>query len=83
VARIRPALPCSAKRTNGQPCRAYAITGGTVCAAHGGRAPQVQHAARRRIALDQISRGLLAGQPRAARTGDPLDGYDRRFGPRQ
>lgn len=45
MARKRPAVHCRANRTNGEPCRAWAIVGGTVCWAHGGAASQVQHAA--------------------------------------
>lgn len=45
MARVRQARRCSARRTNGEPCRAFAIVGGTVCRAHGGTAPQVSHAA--------------------------------------
>jgi len=44
---------CTAHRTDGQPCRGAAINGGTVCAAHGGRAPQVKEAAARRV-LDSL-----------------------------
>lgn len=40
MARKRQALKCAGHRTNGDPCNAYAINGGKVCAAHGGRAPQ-------------------------------------------
>jgi hypothetical protein len=40
---------CSAHRTDGVPCRGLAIRGGTVCNVHGGRAPQVKHAAEARI----------------------------------
>jgi|SRR5690606_17209475 len=36
--------PCSARRTNGQPCRAWAVTGGKVCVTHGGAARQVRFA---------------------------------------
>lgn len=82
MARFRPAVPCSAKRTNGKPCQAYAITGGTVCWAHGGAAPQVRAAAHWRIIRDQITRGLSAGRAKARRSGDPLDGFDFRYGPR-
>ena len=42
----RQARRCKARRSDGQPCRAYAIIGGVVCAAHGGRAPRVRQAAR-------------------------------------
>jgi hypothetical protein len=46
VARRRQARRCRARRTNGEPCKAYAITGGFVCRAHGGAAPQVRYEAR-------------------------------------
>jgi hypothetical protein len=39
---------CGATRRDGQPCEAPAITDGTVCRRHGGSAPQVMIAARRR-----------------------------------
>jgi hypothetical protein len=47
--RLRLRVRCTAHRTDGAPCRAWAIRGGRVCAAHGGRAPQVRDAARRRL----------------------------------
>jgi len=43
------AQPCSAHRRDGWPCGAYAIRGGGVCRMHGGAAPQVRHAAQRRL----------------------------------
>ena len=46
MARKRPACRCGARRSDGQPCRAYAITGGRVCRVHGGGAPQVRRMAR-------------------------------------
>lgn len=46
--RPRPAVPCKARRKDGQPCGAYAIHGGTVCRMHGGAAPQVKRAAAER-----------------------------------
>jgi len=50
VARVRQARRCHAHRSDGKPCRAWAITGGYVCMAHGGAAPQVrQEAAIRRF----------------------------------
>ncbi len=54
--RIRQARRCHAHRTNGIACRAYAINGGTVCVAHGGRARQVRVAADRRLAEAQAFR---------------------------
>ena len=46
MARKRQARRCRARRTDGEPCKAYAITGGFVCRAHGGAAPQVRYEAR-------------------------------------
>lgn len=82
MARVRPAVHCSATRTNGQPCGAYAIVGGRVCRAHGGAAPQVRDVANRRVLQAQITAGLIAGQRKASRRGDPLGGFDLRYGPR-
>jgi hypothetical protein len=56
---------CAAHRsTDGEPCRAHAITGSRVCVVHGGRAPQVKMAAEERIralvspSLDRIQRTI-------------------------
>lgn len=52
---------CTAKRSNGQPCRGQAIRGARVCRVHGGSAPQVIEAARRRLlALIDPALGVLA-----------------------
>jgi hypothetical protein len=47
------AIRCTARRTNGEPCKHWAIRGGTVCYTHGGAAPQVKAAAKQRL-LDLI-----------------------------
>jgi hypothetical protein len=49
MARVRQARRCSARRTDGEPCQAFAITGGYVCRAHGGASGRVRHAARVRL----------------------------------
>lgn len=54
----RQAVRCSARTSAGKPCRAWAIAGGTVCAVHGGRAPQVKRAAARRLAASKAARTL-------------------------
>ena len=60
----RPAgVRCSARRSSGEPCRKYAVAGATVCSVHGGRAPQVKAAGRRRLA-EQRAIGVLARQGR-------------------
>jgi len=56
MARRRQARHCTAHRTNGEPCKGWAIQGGTVCAAHGGRASQVRAAASERLAADAAAR---------------------------
>lgn len=57
MARTRPAVPCTARRSrDGQPCRCYAIVGGTVCRMHGGAAPQVRLQAEARRVLAVLTR---------------------------
>lgn len=45
---------CSAHRSDGQPCQASAIPGGTVCRKHGGAARQVQVKAGRVLRQERI-----------------------------
>lgn len=50
--RLVKSQPCKAKSSRtGQPCRAWAIMGATVCRWHGGAAPQVRAAAAARVTL--------------------------------
>lgn len=47
----RQGRPCKGHKTNGDPCGNYAITGGTVCVKHGGRAGQTRRKAAVRAEL--------------------------------
>jgi hypothetical protein len=71
MGRTRQALKCSGHRTDGQPCQAYAINGGKVCAVYGGRAPQVKAAATRQLAERQAA-AILAGIGDYGPVTDPL-----------
>jgi hypothetical protein len=59
-------LPCTARRTNGEPCSAWAMRGQHTCWAHGGASPQARASAELRLwrdrfwarAAQDISRGL-------------------------
>lgn len=78
MARKRQAKRCSAHRTDGQPCGAWAMHGTTVCQKHGGRAPQVRAAARRRLVADAATR---LGLPVETTAADALaDGLARANG---
>lgn len=65
----------------GKRCKCHAITGGTVCATHGGSAPQVRKAAALRIlelvdpALANLAKDLNSSNPtiRQKATFDTLD----------
>ena len=70
MARKRQARRCTAHRTEGSPCGAWAVAGATVCAAHGGRAPQVQAAAAQRIEARKAA--TLAGAVLGRDLGDDI-----------
>lgn len=57
---------CAGRKTNGEPCGNYPMKGGTVCRKHGGGAPQVRAAAKRRLALA----GATAELDRLGRVAD-------------
>lgn len=74
---------CTARsKRSGQRCRKLAVRGATVCATHGGSAPQVRAAAARRVARDDA---LAAASSELARLGggwvdvDPLEGLMRLY----
>ena len=56
----RQAQKCSGHRTNGEPCKAWAMNGSSVCVAHGGKARQVKAKAARVLAERKADK-LLAG----------------------
>ena len=45
----RPEHLCTARKTNGEPCRAFRVRGTTVCRTHGGLAPQVKAKGQQRV----------------------------------
>lgn len=47
--RVRTGPQCSARRTNGLPCKNAPMKGSVVCARHGGLAPQVKKKAKERL----------------------------------
>jgi hypothetical protein len=57
---IRQAVKCTGRKTSGEPCRAWAVNGATVCSVHGGRAPQVKAKAARNVAERRATRALEA-----------------------
>lgn len=61
--RPMPAVRCTARRSNGEPCRAYALRGSLVCRTHGGAAPQVASKARERV--EEARTKLLGLVPQA------------------
>lgn len=46
---IRWTVKCRARRSDGWPCRRWAIRGGYVCPKHGGASPQAKRKARERL----------------------------------
>lgn len=60
---VVPPKHCKARSSRtGEPCKKYAIVGGDVCNTHGGSAPQVREAARKRILrmVDDALTGMAA-----------------------
>jgi hypothetical protein len=75
----RQARKCSARKTTGEPCRAWAIVGGEVCVAHGGAAPQVKAKAARRAA-EEKAQAILAGIKDFEPVTDPIGELERLAG---
>lgn len=49
-----PERTCTATKSNGEPCKRWAIAGGSVCATHGGSIGRVKAAAERRLAAERL-----------------------------
>lgn len=73
-------MKCKAKKTDGSPCKAWAIKGGEVCRVHGGRAPQVKAAAARNLAEGEIAKALRRKLADATPVTDPLRELQRLAG---
>jgi hypothetical protein len=73
---MKPTIPepdnprrCTAvSARTGEPCKKWAIAGGTVCPTHGGRAPQVKQSAKERLA--ELIEPALKGLHRALKSND-------------
>lgn len=66
--RKRQARRCSARRTrDGKWCRNFAMVGGRVCHAHGGRARQVRAKAAQRREMEGIEAAMLRAEARHRR----------------
>jgi hypothetical protein len=70
MSRRRWAVPCSAHRSDGRPCSAWAITGGSTCIAHGSATGAARaaaaHAWQLELTFRRIERDI------ARKTGYPL-----------
>lgn len=64
MARVRQARKCHARRTDGEPCNAFAIIGGDICRVHGGASPKVKFRALYRAAEAAIWREFEAEHAR-------------------
>jgi hypothetical protein len=71
LSKVLPAVQCTARKQNGEPCRARPARGANVCRVHGGSAPQVKAAAKRRLA--QAADVLVQRLPAFALDGDTTD----------
>jgi hypothetical protein len=66
MAKTRQAQHCTARKTDGEPCKAWAMRGTKVCRVHGGQAPQVQAAAAERLAVEAANRLAIPVETTAA-----------------
>jgi hypothetical protein len=66
-------MRCTARRTDGEPCGNHAIKGGTVCRYHGGSAPQVQAAAKQRLAEAEARKAMERYTPDRKPMENPVE----------
>ncbi len=77
---------CTAHRSNGTPCKKFAIRGGRVCSIHGGQAPQVKRTAQERLAelvepaIVELRRIMEQGDSDAVKLAAVKDILDRGVG---
>lgn len=64
MSKQRWARRCSAHRTNGEPCQAWAIAGGRVCIAHGGVTRRARQAADVRLIEASMTRQMALAEQR-------------------
>ena len=80
---LAPVVVCSAHAKTGSPCKQPCIPGGTVCRFHGGSAPQVREAARKRLlelvpmALQTLQAMASGASSEAVRVRAAIDLLDR------
>lgn len=65
MASTPPAIKCTAKKRNGEPCNRWALRGGLVCQVHGGNLPVVKKAAEQRVA--EAREAIIELVPKAVR----------------
>lgn len=65
-------MKCTAKRTNGTPCNAYAVKGLKVCRVHGGSSKRAKAAAARRVEEEKAKR-VAANELQRFRAGTDVD----------
>jgi hypothetical protein len=63
---------CTAHRSDGSPCRRWAMNGQFVCATHGGKAPQCERSARKRL-FDLVHPALSVFEEIVAAPASPIN----------
>lgn len=74
-------LRCTARRTNGETCGNWAMHGGRVCHAHGGKAPAVRLAAAARLAEVRLNRAIADNAKQRQAKRKALEPWADELGP--